>query len=132
VSIASRPIELDADALTFFPLPQLAAELREREEYQRAGVTAVTLARDGHATLVLVALRKGAAMREHRAPSAASVVVLSGRVAFVADRDPARTELTPGSLAVFSPDVTHALEALEDAACLVTIGGRERPHPHGS
>lgn len=124
----SRPIELDAGALAFFPLPQLAAELREREEYHHAGVTAVTLARDGHATMVLVALRKGAAMRDHRAPSAASVLVLSGRVAFVASREPKRTELAAGSLAAFSPDVTHSLEALEDATYLITIGGRERPH----
>lgn len=83
----SRPIELDAGVLAFFPLPQLATELREREEYQRSGVSAVTLARDGHATLVLAA---------------------------------------------FSPDVVHSLEALEDATFLITIGGRERPHPHGS
>lgn len=128
----SRPIELDAGVLAFFPLPQLATELREREEYQRSGVSAVTLARDGHATLVLAALREGAAMRDHRAPSAASVVVLSGRVVFAASREPARTELGPGALAAFSPDVVHSLEALEDATFLITIGGRERPHPHGS
>jgi len=124
----SRPIELHAGALAFFELPKLADELRSQDEYQRSGVAAVTLTRDGHATLVLVALRRGAAMREHRAPSAGTVVVLSGRVAFLADREPVRTELAPGSLAVFSADVPHAVEALEDAAYLVMIGGRERPH----
>jgi len=123
-----RPIELGADALAFFELPRLAGELRREPEYQRSGVAAITLARDGHATLVLVALRRGAAMREHRAPSAATVVVLSGRVVFVTGRDPARTELAAGSLAAFSADVPHAVEALEDAAYLVMIGGRERPH----
>lgn len=124
-----RPIELPPGALAFFELPRLADELRARDEYGRAGVTAVTLARDDRATLVLVALRKGAAMRDHRAPSAASVVVLAGRVAFVAARDGARRELAPCALAAFAPDVVHAVEALEDAALLIAIGGRERPHP---
>jgi len=123
-----RPIELGHGALAFFELPRLAGELRREPEYQRTGVAAVTLARDGHATLVLVALRAGAAMREHRAPSAGAVVVLEGRAAFVAGGDGARTELAAGSLAAFSADLPHAVEALEDAAYLVVIGGRERPH----
>jgi quercetin dioxygenase-like cupin family protein len=122
-----RPLELGAGALAFFALPALADELRGRDEYRRAGVTAATLVRDEHATVVLVALRRGAAMREHRAPSAATVVVLAGRVAFLAEREPARTELGPGALAAFAADVPHAVEALEDAAYLVAIGGRVRP-----
>lgn len=122
-----RPIELGAESLAFFELPRLADELRNEAEYQHSGVAAVTLARDEHATLVLVALRRGATMREHRAPSAATVVVLAGRVAFVAGTQ--RRELATGSLAAFSGDVAHAVEALEDAAYLVTIGGRARPHP---
>jgi quercetin dioxygenase-like cupin family protein len=122
-----RPLELDPGTLSFFELPALAGALREEDEYQRSGVAAVTVARDGPMTLVLVALRKGARMREHRAPSAAGVVVLTGRVAFLSDREPARRELGPGALATFASDVPHAVEALEDAAYLVMIGGRERP-----
>jgi quercetin dioxygenase-like cupin family protein len=67
-------------------------------------------------------------MREHRAPAPGSVVVLAGRVAFLADGEPARSELAPGALALFAGGLPHAVEALEDAAYLVTIGGRERPH----
>jgi quercetin dioxygenase-like cupin family protein len=123
-----RPIELGADTLASFHLLRLADELRSQEEYPRAGVAAVTLARDDHLTLVLVALRAGSTMREHRAPSAGSVVVLTGRVAFVTGRDPQRTELAAGSLIAFSADLPHGVEALEDAAYLVAIGGRDRPH----
>ena len=78
-------------------------------------------------TLVLVALRRGSVMHEHRAPSASTVVLLSGRAAFVAGGG-ARTELEPGSMAAFSAEVPHAVEALEDAAYLVIIGGRDRGH----
>jgi quercetin dioxygenase-like cupin family protein len=122
-----RPIEIDADTLAFFQLPALAEDLKCQDEYASSGISAITLARDDHVTSVLVALRKGSLMREHRAPSAAMVVVISGRVRFVAG-DAAHTDLAPGSLAAFSSDVFHAVEALEDATYLVIIGGRERRH----
>jgi quercetin dioxygenase-like cupin family protein len=125
-----RPIELGSDTLAFFSWKALAEDLTREPEYARSGVAALTLARDEHATLVLVALRRGAAMREHRAPSAATVVLLAGRVTFRAG-DGAGTDLEPGSLAAFSADVLHAVEAQEDAVYLVLIGGRSRPHgPH--
>jgi quercetin dioxygenase-like cupin family protein len=120
-----RPVELAAGTLEFFPLHELAADLTAEDEYRRTGVAAVSLTRDGHATHVLVALRKGGVMREHRAPSAASVVVLAGRIAFVAG-DGRRAELGPGSLAAFAADVPHAVEGLEDCVYLLMIGGRER------
>lgn len=127
-----RPIELNAETLAFFSLPSLSEDLKSQDEYVRSGVSAITLARDDHVTLVLVALRKGTVMREHRAPSAATVVLFSGRVKFVAG-DGASTDLEPGSLAAFSADVLHAVEALEDAVYLVIIGGRNRRNPaaHG-
>jgi|SRR5690606_5146092 len=124
-----RPIELSSGTLASFELPALAGALRGQEEYERTGVAAVTLARDDHVTLVLVALRRGDAMREHRAPSAGSVVVLSGRIAFSRSggAQPERTELAAGGLVAFAADVPHSVEALEDAAYLVAIGGRTRP-----
>ena len=121
-----RPVELTAGTLASFQLQDLAAELRAEEEYRRVGVSAVTLTRDEHLTLVLVALRNGDTMREHRAPSAGTVVLLSGRVRFIAGSDAERAELTPGSLAAFAADLPHAVEALEDAVYLLTIGGRTR------
>jgi len=121
-----RPIEVTAGTLASFQLQDLAAELRAEEEYRRVGVSAVTLTRDEHLTLVLVALRNGDTMREHRAPSAGAVVLLSGRVRFVAGNDAECAELTPGSLAAFAAELPHAVEALEDSVYLVAIGGRTR------
>ena len=125
-----RPIELETATLARFTLPALAEDLKREGEYARSGISAVTLARDEHVTLVLVALRKGALMREHRAPSAATLVLLSGRADFVAG-DGARTGLEPGSLMAFSADVPHAVEAAEDTVCLLIIGGRARPKRRG-
>lgn len=121
-----RPVELGEGALAYFRLAERAGELEGSEEYRRTGIAGATLVRGGDATVVLVALRAGAAMREHRAPSAASVVVLAGRIAFVPGDGRAATELGAGSLAVFAADVLHAVEAREDARYLVVIGGRSR------
>lgn len=123
-----RPIELGPETLAFFSLPALAEDLKGEPEYARSGVSALTLARDEHVTLVLVALRKGSVMRQHRVPSAATVLLFSGRVKF-AGSDGAGTDLEPGSLAAFSADVLHAVEALEDSVYLVVIGGRSRRSP---
>jgi len=125
-----RPVELGSGTLAFFPLLGLADDLKAEPEYARSGVSALTLARDEHLTLVLVALRKGASMREHRAPSPATAVMLSGRVTFLGGQHAAETNLERGSLALFAADVPHAVTALEDSVYLVLIGGRERTgHP---
>src|SRR5690349_20450525 len=96
-----RPIELSAETLAFFSLSDLAKDLTGEDEYGRSGVSSVTLTRDGHVTAVLIALRRGSTMREHRAPSAAIVILLSGSASFVAV-DGTKTALGPGSLAAFS------------------------------
>ena len=127
VSRPFLPVELTAGILRFFQLDGLAQDLTTEEGYRASGVASVTLARDEHVTLVLVALRAGGIMREHRAPSAATVVLLSGRARFVSGMDAQQTEMEPGTLAAFSADVPHSVEAVEDATYLVIIGGRVRP-----
>lgn len=124
---SSRPITLAAGTLESFSLVDVARELETHDEYRRSGIAGVTLVRDEQLTLMLVALRKGAIMREHRAPSAGSVVLLSGTVDFVAGEDGPETELKAGSLAVFSADLAHTVRARDDARYLVIIGGRSRP-----
>ena len=59
-----RPVELKAGTLDFFRLSELAEKLKTEDEYRRSGVSGVTLARDEHLTVVLVALRKGERMPE--------------------------------------------------------------------
>lgn len=124
-----RPVELGSGELHFFQLFRLGEDLRSEKEYERNGVSAVTLARDSHMTVLLVALREGAVMREHKAPSAGTAVFLTGRGRFVVGTgaEAERTPMRPGTVAAFSADVSHAVEGEEDSLYLVTIGGRDRP-----
>jgi quercetin dioxygenase-like cupin family protein len=122
-----RPVEVERDSLAFFQLARLGEDLRREAEYQESGLGSITLAREKPVTLVLVALRKGAVMRDHQVPSDGALVLLAGRVSFAAETATSPQELSPGALALFAAGLIHSVEALADALCLVIIGGRERP-----
>ena len=69
--------------------------------------------------LVVTILRKGALVREHRAPGAAVVHVISGGMVLrIGDRS---LELGPGDVVTMEPGLTHAGEALSDTAFLLTL-----------
>lgn len=66
----------------------------------------------------VVAVAAGQALQEHENPGEATVHVLHGRVRLVAGKD--AWEGSSGDLLVV-PDRTHRLEAVEDAAVLLTV-----------
>jgi quercetin dioxygenase-like cupin family protein len=85
---------------------------------------AITLTKRSGLRLVLTILRQGAVLREHRAPTAATLHVISGRmIVRFGDRS---LELGPGEVVTMEPGLTHAGEARADTAFLLTLveGGR--------
>jgi quercetin dioxygenase-like cupin family protein len=80
---------------------------------------AITLTKRAGLRLVLTVLRQGAVLREHRAPTAVTLHVISGRmVVRVGDRS---LELGPGEVVTMEPGLTHAGEARADTAFLLTL-----------
>ncbi|HYM51495.1 MAG TPA: cupin domain-containing protein [Candidatus Limnocylindrales bacterium] len=94
-------------------------ELREQPGFQSSDHAAMTLVKEPDFRIVLIALKQGGLLKEHRADARLSIQALEGRVRLRLPDQP--RELSPGQLVVLEPNVPHELEALQPSACLLTI-----------
>ena len=114
-----QPIEGGID----IDLQTIERQLRDEDSYARTGHTARTLVRVADLRLVLIAMRAGAVISEHRAAGTTCVHVTNGHVRV---RTPDRvTELHAGQLFVMERDLLHGVEALAESAFLLTIAASE-------
>jgi quercetin dioxygenase-like cupin family protein len=103
-----------------FSLQATARELLDRARDASGGRAASTVIGGHEKTLrqTVIAMVKGAVLREHENPGEATVHVLAGRVRLAAGQD--SWDGRSGDLLVV-PVSTHTLEALEDSAVLLTV-----------
>ena len=109
---------------TVFELAAAERELRALPAYARDGHTARTLVRERDLRIVLVVMRTGGKIAEHRAHETASVQVLSGHIRLRVENQ--LVHLKPGMLLVIPPDHRHEVDALADSAFVLTL-----PHEPG-
>ncbi len=81
------------------------------------------VADSGHARVMLVCLRAGQSVRDHRSSSQVIAHFLKGRGIFYADGVP--QDARPGSIVLLEPNRFHRIQAVEDCVVLVTMA----PHP---
>ena len=106
-------------------MQKLSLDALARQELKRAanadsGRSAVTIV-GGHEKVLrqtVIAMLKGVVHNEHESPGEATVQVLDGRVRLSAGDS--SWEGRRGTVLVV-PDARHTLEALEDAAILMTV-----------
>ncbi len=79
---------------------------------------AKSLVKDYGLNVMLMALRRGARLHEHRTRGPLTVQVMSGRVNFAAAGVP--HEITPGTMFALDREIVHSVEALEDSVLLLT------------
>ncbi|MBY8880084.1 cupin domain-containing protein [Actinacidiphila acidipaludis] len=106
-------------------MQKFSLDARVREHLERAASAATGRSAEtiygGHEHVLrqtLIALRSGTALSEHENPGEATVLVLRGRVRLHSGDD-AWEGMAGDLLAV--PPARHSLEALEDAAILLTV-----------
>ena len=100
-------------------------QLRREDSWQReTGRSSKTLAKYPDFRIVLILMKSGTRMRQHRAEGRISIQQLKGQVRIhLADR---KVTLSTGHLLVLDCGVLHDVEALEESALLLTISWRRQ------
>ena len=103
-----------------FDLGAEAERLRQQPSYGNGKPAGRTLVKEPDLRIVVMALRSGARLEEHRASGPISVQALQGTVRLHVLDD--SVNLTPGELLTLEPGISHDVVAVEDAVFLLTIG----------
>ena len=106
-----------------FDLTTADRDLRNEDAYAREGHTARTLVRESDVRIVLLVLKAGGRIPEHRADATASIHALSGHVRLRLEDQV--VELPAGRLLVLDGGLRHDVEAVVESTLLLTLG---RPH----
>ncbi len=84
-----------------------------------------TLAESGHARLLLVCLKAGQVLKDHKSASQVAAHFLRGSGVFAVDGTPAQAE--PGTIFLVEPGRFHRIHAATECVVLVIL----TPHPAG-
>lgn len=118
---AERP--LDAP-MQVFNLDHIAAQTWA-EAAGAVGHNAITLQHAPNLRLVLITMHAGSQLQEHHAAAPISLQVISGHIHFtVADEV---VELGPQMVVTLDGGIVHRVESVDEAVCLLTLGGAAKP-----
>ena len=114
-----------AEPLLQIDLERELQQLRREDSWQReTGRSSKTLAKYPDFRIVLILMKSGTRMQQHRAEGRISIQQLKGEVRIhLADR---KVTLSTGQLLVLDCGVLHDVEALEESALLLTISWRRQ------
>ena len=114
------PAQTPGDGQQVINLPNAAADLLEAARGSHAGRAGRTLIPGAGAALkqTVLALADGHSLADHESPTAATLQVLIGRVRLTVGGT--GIELAEGDHAAIPP-IRHGLDALEDAAVLISV-----------
>ena len=112
-----------AEPLLQIDLERELQQLRREDSWEReTGRSSKTLAKYPDFRIVLILMKSGTRMRQHRAEGRISIQDLKGQVCIhLPDR---KVNVSAGQLLVLDCGVLHDVEALEESALLLTISWR--------
>lgn len=101
----------------------LQIDLESRIKFDADRPAIHPLADSGHARVLLVCLKAGQSLKDHRSASQVNAHFLKGRAIFLVDGVPA--DAGPGSMVLLEPQRFHRIEAIDDCVVLIIM----TPHP---
>lgn len=112
-----------AESLLQIDLERELQQLRQHDSWQReTGRSSKTLAKYPDFRIVLILMKSGTRMRQHKAEGRVSIQQLKGQVCVHLNRR--KVNMSAGHLLVLDCGVLHDVEALEESAMLLTISWR--------
>ena len=112
-----------AEPLIQIDIKRELQQLRQEDCWQReTGRSSKTLAKYPDLRIILILMKGGTRMRQHRAEGRVSIQLLEGQVRIhLADR---KVNMSLGQLLVLDCGVLHDVETLEESALLLTVSWR--------
>jgi quercetin dioxygenase-like cupin family protein len=99
------------------------ARLKSEPAWASGDRHGTSLVKGGGINVALMLLKKGAKLQEHHTKAPITVHLLEGRINFIAG---AKTHLlTAGMLLALDRAIAHSVEALEESALVLTVGGEQ-------
>lgn len=95
------------------------------ETFQNNGRNALTLTHQQALTVVLPVMKAQTEMKDHQASGPIMLVPLFGKMVVTKNEGDAPIAFQPSASIVFGPHLVHNVEAQEDSAFLIIIGGQE-------
>ncbi|SRR5579875_1331811 len=111
---ALRPAE---GGMLCFNIMEEATRLKSKPGWASADRLSTSLVKDGALNVLLMVLKKGVRLPEHRTRGPIAVHVISGAIRFEAGNR--HVQLSPGNIVALDREVAHDLEALEESVVLL-------------
>jgi quercetin dioxygenase-like cupin family protein len=117
-----RPAQRLTGELLTFDLDAELRQLRSEPAWRRGDRNAKTLVKVPALQVVLTAIKSSARIQGHKVDAPFTLQAVAGRLRLhVAGQ---AIEMSAGQLLALEPGVAHDVEALEESAFLLTMGGR--------
>lgn len=102
-----------------FSLDKEINKLKKEPSWINGDRNAVTLQKNSNLRVVLMSMRKGSALLEHKVEGPISLFVLSRKINFLARKE--SVKVRSNELVVLEKTIPHDVKALEDSTLLLTV-----------
>ena len=100
-------------------LPIFIKQIRQEDAWKNSDRNAITVYKTNGMRIVLIALHKGAEMKQHKAAGIISLQVIEGQITFATDEK--NVELCTGQMLALHKDILHNVIAKEETIFLLTL-----------